>query len=363
MKMENIVEKEELSMLFSPPSPNDVVYGKVLGQERLALFVDLGHVGIGIVYGREFFKAKKLMGGIDVGEEVKAKVIDVDGRDGYIEISITKALEEVAWAELTQLKGDRVPFDVTITKANKGGLIADVKGIQGFIPVSHLRPENYPKVEGGDSSRILSILQEFVGQKMKVVVLNMDPSEDSLILSEKEANVEEMKELLEKYEKGDIVKGIITGVVEFGAFIKFPHPSEEGDEPIEGLIHISELDWRLIDDPRDVVKEEDVVEAKVIDISKGRISLSLKALKEDPWTKLSYDKGDVVKGSVTKFNDFGAFIEIAPNVQGLIHISEFGTEEEMRAQIQADKEYSFTVDLVDPKEHRMILKLAKDGKK
>lgn len=357
MKMKKLTVKDELSTLFSPPGPNEVIDGTVLGQERLALFVDLGPFGTGIVYGKEFFKAKKLMGDINKGDKVKAKILELDGRDEYSEVSITKALEEAIWKDLEERKKERTPFEVVIKKANRGGLIAEVKGIQGFIPVSHLRPEHYPKVEGGNRSKIESMLEEFVGETMKVVVLNLDREEHSLILSEKEANTEEIKEVLEQYNEGDVVQGQITGVVEFGAFIRFPHPPKDDIQSIEGLIHISELDWQLIEDPRDIVKEGDSIEAKIIDISKGRISLSLKALKEDPWQQLPYEQGDVIKGEVTKFNPFGAFVQVAPKVQGLIHISEFDTEEEMQKEVKVGEEYSFEIELIDREDHRMILKL------
>lgn len=357
MSMEQLIKKEELQTFFQPPSPNDIVKGKIIGQERLALFVNLGSFGTGIVYGKEFFKAKKMMDEIKKGDEVKAKIIEIDGKDGYTEVSVTKAWEEMIWNKLKKMKEEREPIKVTIQKANKGGLIASVNSIQGFLPVSHLSPEHYPKVEGGDAEKILHALQEFIGEEMKVVVLDIDREEESLILSEKKANLEKTKELMEEYEVGDTVEGKITGVVEFGAFIKFPYPPEEKGQTVEGLIHISELDWQLIEDPRDVVSEGDVVKAKIIDVSQGRISLSLKALKKDPWQEIDLEKGDVVTGKVTKFNPFGAFVEIEPKVQGLIHISEFNTEEKMQEELRIGEEYEFEITLLDPEEHRMILKL------
>lgn len=359
MDMEQITKKEDFLPLFQPPSSGDLVKGTIIGRGRLSLFVDLGPFGTGVVYGKEFFKAKKMFSDLEPGKEVKAKVLKIDGEGGYTEVSITKAREEVTWRKLEELKETKEPFTVKVTKANKGGLIANVEGINGFLPVSHLRSEHYPKVEDGDSLKILHKLQKLIGEDLKVVVLTVDPDEESLILSEKEANTKEMKEILANYEEGDVVKGKITGVVDFGAFIKFPYPEKEG-ETLEGLIHISELDWQLIEDPKDVVEEGDVVEAKIIEIKNGRISLSLKALKEDPWKKLEYEKGDVVKGKVTKFNPFGAFVKIKPKVQGLIHISEFGTETRMKEELEVGKEYDFEISMVDAEEHRMILTLAKD---
>ncbi len=358
MNMDQLIQKEELKDFFQPPSPNDIIKGKIIGQERLALFVDLGSFGTGIVYGKEFFKAKKMMDDIKKGREVKAKVVEIDGVDGYTEVSVTKAWEEMIWKELKKLKEEKEPFTVTILKANKGGLMANVRGIQGFLPVSHLSPEHYPKVEGGDSEKILQALQDFIGQEMKVVVLNIDPEQENLILSEKEADTEKARQLMEEYEVGDTVQGEITGVVDFGAFIKFPHPPEEKGKTIEGLIHISEMDWQLIENPHDVVEQGDIVKAEIIDISQGRISLSLKALKKDPWQEIDLKKADIVKGRVTKFNPFGAFVQVTPKIQGLIHISEFNTEERMKKELQIGEEYEFEITLLDPEDHRMILKLS-----
>jgi len=249
---------------------------------------------------------------------------------------------------------------VMVTKVNKGGLIANVEGIPGFLPVSQLKPEHYPKVEKGDPEKILQELQNFIGKELEVAILSLNPEENNLILSEKEANTEKMQEILQQYKEGDTVQGKITGVVDFGAFLKFPY-SEKKEEggAIEGLIHISELDWQLIENPHDVISEGDVVKAQIIEISQGRVSLSLKALKKDPWNKIEekYQKGNIVEGKVSKFNSFGAFIKISSKVQGLIHISEFGTEVKMKEALQVEKKYKFEISLLDPKEHRMILKL------
>jgi len=153
-----------------------------------------------------------------------------------------------------------------------------------------------------------------------------------------------------------VAEGEITGITDFGVFIKF---GEKGEE-LEGLIHISELDWQLIEDPTDVVKVGDKVQAKIISIIDDRVSLSLKALKKDPWEGIeeNYKKGDVVHGKVTKFNPYGAFVQIAPKIQGLCHISEFGTKTKMESSLEVGKEYDFQILSIDPAEHRMSLKLA-----
>jgi small subunit ribosomal protein S1 len=364
--MKDLIEKESLKHLFTPPSPGEVVRGRVIGKQKSALFLDLGTFGAGVVSGREFNGAKQLVKEIKIGDDLTAKVVGLSGDDGYLQLSISDAQKEIAWDKLKERKKDNESFMATVAKANKGGLMMMAENVSGFLPVSQLKPEHYPKVEDGDQAKILQKLQKFIGMELKVVVLTIDPKQKTLILSEKEADLEKTKETLKNYHVNDIVKGKVTGVVDFGAFIKFPleNETEEG-KTIEGLIHISELDWQLIQDPLDVVKVGDEVEAKIIDISNGRVSLSLKALKKDPWESIKekYKKDDVISGTVTKFNPFGAFVQIEPKIQGLIHISEFKSEEEMKNTLQLDKEYQFKIVTIEPKEHRMILNLVKDGEK
>jgi small subunit ribosomal protein S1 len=237
--------------------------------------------------------------------------------------------------------------------ANKGGLTTEISGIPAFLPVSQLSPANYPRVEGADKSKILNELQKFIGKEMGIKIFDLNPREEKLILSEKASGVEKIKEILKNYKVGDVIEGEITGVTDFGAFIKF------GEENLEGLIHISELDWKIIEDPSEIVQVGQKVKAKIIDITDDRVSLSLRALKKDPWAGIEekYKKGDVVAGTVTKFNPFGAFIQIAPNIQGLCHVSEFGSEKKMEESLEVSKKYNFKILLIEPKDHRMTLKL------
>ncbi len=366
--MKELIEKESLASFFRPPSIGDTLKGKVISKQRRALFLDLGVIGTGIVFGRELSLARQAVKEIDIGDEVVTKVVDIDCKDGYIELSMIEAQREMGWQILKEKKEKKESFYTVISRANKGGLMATVEGIPAFLPVSQLKPEHYPKVKDGDQSRILQKLQKLIGLKLKVVILSLDREQKTLILSEKEADLEKAKEILKHYRVNDIIEGEIIGIVDFGAFIRFPLPTKdpdkklpvaEGNETIEGLIHISELDWQLIQDPSEVVKIGETVKAKIIEISKGRVSLSLKALKEDPWQNIEekYKKGDVVKGIVTKFNPFGAFVKIEPKIQGLIHVSEFNNEKEMKEALYINREYDFRIELVEPTGHRMILKL------
>ncbi|MDP2664508.1 MAG: S1 RNA-binding domain-containing protein [bacterium] len=338
-----------------PYRAGEIVEGKVVGIGKSALFLDLGPQGAGIIYGRAFLEEKEKLRDTKIGNMLSVKILDIDNDEGYIELSVREAGRELTWKKLHELKEKEELFKAKVLGANKGGLLAQIEGVQAFLPVSQLSQEHYPKVEGGNPTQILKELQKFVGQEMEVEILDLDPREGKVILSEKSKERSKIKELLAKYNVGDVVEGEITGIVEFGAFLKF--------NEIEGLIHISEIDWQIIEDPSLFVKVGEKVKAKIIDIANGRVSLSLKALKEDPWKDIEtkYKKLDLIQGKVTKLNPFGAFVEVEAKIQGLCHISEFGTREKMESSISVGNTYQFQILDINIQEHRMSLKLVEEG--
>lgn len=372
----------------SIPSTGSIVEGKVVAKDRSSLFIDLGPQGTGIIYGKEFYQAKDIIKGLNMGDTVFAKIIDSENEDGYTELSLKDAAQEINWQKLREMKDKEEIIKVKITGVNKGGLLTNISGIAAFLPVSQLSGENYPRVEDGDKQKILKELQKFIGKILEVKILDLMAQEDKLILSEKAKTEQLVKEILKNYKKGDVVEGQITGIADFGAFIKFPidavrtvgNVQDFQDEQVEqaspkvsdrtvkttknadgveGLIHISELDWQLVQNPNEIVKVGQTVKAKIIDINNNQVFLSLKSLKENPWEEVEkkYKKGDVIKGKVTSFSPFGAFVEVLPQIRGLCHISEFTSQKEMQESLKAGETYDFTVLLVDPKEHRMSLKL------
>lgn len=349
-----LLEQNQID-LVRPPKIGETMEGIIVGFSRAAVYLDLGAIGAGIIYGREFYLAKDALRKLKIGDKLFAKVVDLENDEGYIEMSITQAGRDLSWDSLKEKKEGDSTIQVKILGANKGGLLADVDGVAGFLPVSQLKPEHYPRVENADRTQILQKLQTLVGQTIEVKILDLNPRREVLILSERATEDKKIKEILKNYKVGDVVEGEITGIVDFGAFMKF------GEEGLEGLIHISELDWKLIDDPTEVVKVGEKIKAKIIEITDGgRVSLSLRALKTDPWAGIEtkYQKNDLVGGKVTKFNIFGAFVEIAPKIQGLVHISEFGTRTKMEEKLKIGSTYNFSILQVDPKEHRMSLKLS-----
>src|SRR3989344_3416527 len=309
----------------------ELVDGTVLEKKGTRVYVDLGPRGMGIIYGREYYAAQDI---------------------------IKKAGEEKRWIDVKESMEKKELLELPVVEANKGGLLLEYKGIRGFLPASQLSMKHYPRVEGGDKDKIFLELKKFIGTPLKVKILDASPKEQKLIFSEKDSESEETRALLANYKIGDVVEGEVTGVVDFGAFMKF-------GEDLEGLIHISEIDWGLVENPRDYLKPGDELTAKIIDIQGEKVSLSLKQLKEDPWKKIAeeHKKGDVLNGRVTKFNPFGAFVEIGSNIQGLVHISEFGNEENMHRTLESGKEDPFKILLIDPVEHKMSLGIIREEAK
>lgn len=358
--MENILKKDDL---LKPPKIGEILEGEVLGIGRSSLFVDLGRWGTGIIWGREFQESKESLKKLKPKDKIFAKILDLENEAGYLELSLRGASREINWQVLNQKKEEGEILTVKILKANKGGLVTEVLGIPAFLPVSQLSFKNYPRVSQEDKTKILQALQKLVGKELKVKIIDADLQNKTLVLSEKAIALAEIKENLKNYKVGDIVEGEVVGIVDFGVFFKFALPLEGQSqaEPIEGLIHISELDWKVIDDPSKIVKVGEKLKAKIIEISNERVSLSLKALKPDPWQGIEekYKKGEEIEGEVTKFNPFGAFVKITPEIQGLCHISEFGTKSKMEKTLELGKKYNFKILSIEPENHKMTLKLLK----
>jgi len=357
--IKDTIKKEESQGQSNPLSIGATIEGKVVARDRSSLFIDLGIYGTGIIYGREFYAVKDVVKNLEIGDKVFAKIVELENDEGYRELSLRDATKEISWQRLRDMRDSGQIITVRVTGVNKGGLLATLDGIQAFLPVSQLASEHYPRVADADKQKILKELQKFIGKTLEVKILDLLAEENKLILSEKAKSEEKTKETLKNYSKGDIIDGEITGIADFGAFIKFPAPAENENDQIEGLIHISELDWQLVENPAEVVKVGEIIKAQIININNNQVFLSLKSLKKNPWEEVEkqYKKGDTIKGKVTKFSTFGAFVEVAPKIRGLCHISEFESKEKMEEQLKLGETYDFEVILIEPKEHRMSLKL------
>lgn len=338
------------------PREGDLVDAVLMERGPREAYFDAGVFGAGIVYGAEFLNAKDVLKNLEIGAKVSAKIIAIDNEDGYLELSLAAAGKQKLWQAVKDIKESGEIITVKISGSNSGGLTSIVRDLPAFLPVSQLSNEHYPRVSDNSREAIAEQLKKFIGQELSVKIIDCNPRTNKLILSEREITDQNVKALLEKYEIGQVVDGIISGVADFGAFMRFADNPE-----LEGLIHISELDHRLIDNPKEVVKIDDAVKAKIIEIKEGRVSLSLKALKPDPWATVEerYKAGQEVKGIVRKFNPYGAFVDLDKEIQGLIHVSEFGGVEEMKQRLEIGKEYTFIIDTLKPQEKRLLLKLKK----
>jgi small subunit ribosomal protein S1 len=339
-----------------PPVRESIVEGTVIAIDKGALYIDLPPWGTGIIFGREYMNARDLIKKINIGDKITGKVVGNDNKEGYIEISLKEAKQALIWTEAEEAIRDKKVFDLTVQEANKGGLMLQWQGILGFLPASQLKTEHYPRVGDGDKDKILEELRKLVGQKISVALIAANAKEGKLIFSEKDPDSSEKEKIIDRYTLGDELMGEVTGIVDFGIFVKI-------DEGLEGLVHISEIDWGLVDDPRKFANVGDKVKVKVIEIKDGKISLSMKALKENPWVEAGrkYKKDDVVSGVVIKFNKHGALASIEEGVAGLVHVSEFGSEEKLREKLELGKTYNFKISLFDPKDQKMALSFT-DGK-
>lgn len=322
----------------------DTVDGVVLSVKKHEILIDLGAKGVGLVPRREASYARNL----EVGQEVTASVIDAEMEDGYVLLSLRKAVKDKGWDEIqTKLEAEEI-VEVTPCDANRGGLLVEYEGIRGFLPVSQLSAEHYPRVGSADKDEILQRLNSLVGKQIKVRILDANKKDNKLIFSEKEAVKDGLAARFAELSVGDTVKGMVTGVVDFGVFVNV--------DGIEGLIHISEISWERVNNPSDYVKVGDEIEAKIIAIDKERLSLSMKQLTEDPWLSEveKLKKGAKVEGTVTRITPFGAFVQISPAVEALVHVSELGEGNDV------DPEKVFTL---NERKDFTVLDIDKEGRK
>ncbi|NCC70247.1 S1 RNA-binding domain-containing protein [bacterium] len=350
-KLESLLNSKDFKNL---PKVGELVDGKVLYTSKKEVLIDINGITVGVIRGYELYDESGETEGIKVGDEVSATVMEEENELGQVELSFRHTGHKKAWDKLEKVQKTEEIVDALVTDANKGGLMVKVGGVMGFLPVSQLAPEHYPRVEGGSKTKILEKLSSFIGKNIKVKVLDATEAEDKLIVSEKETVRERQEKIISKYKVGDIIEGEISGVVSFGAFVEF-------DDGLEGLVHISEIAWQRIDDPNDYLTEGQKVKTKIIEIDDSKISLSIKQLIEDPWVGVEekYKIGSIVKGKVLKTNPFGVFIQLDQDIHGLAHISELSDKivRDVNDIVEIGKTYDFKVLSVEPKEHRLGLSM------
>ncbi|MBI4434910.1 S1 RNA-binding domain-containing protein [Candidatus Uhrbacteria bacterium] len=350
------------------PKSGDLVRGTIVGMGRNEVKVDLPGFRPGIIRGPELLDASGMTTGLKVGDEVEATVVDLENERGFVELSFRAAGHRKAWNVLEELRRSGTITPVRVLEANKGGLLIQLGNVQGFLPVSQLSPGNYPRISGGDRQKILEKLKTFVGKPLDAKVIDVDPKEEKLIVSEKAAWEERQGDVLAQYHTNDTIDGMVTALADFGVFVRFPVSDGEGagsvppaDSYLEGLIHISELSWKRVEHPRDVVKIGERVRCQIINIEGSKIFLSLKRLTEDPWLQAAerYHVGQRVEGRVVKVQPFGLFVELDPEIHGLAHVSELGDPPPASPEdaAKAGDVRAFTIISIDAKEHRLGLSL------
>jgi small subunit ribosomal protein S1 len=335
------------------PKPGDVIKGVVISVGKNEVRIDIDNYRTGVVRGREILDPSREYSDIKVGDEIEATVLDLENENGDVELSFRFAGHRKAWDKLEELFRSGEPIEVKITEASKGGLLVRLNHISGFLPVSQLAPENYPRVSGGDKGKIFEKLKKFIGKSIEVRVLDVNETEEKLIVSEKAVWEERQRSVISKYKIGDVIEGEVSALAEFGAFIKF--------DILEGLVHISEIAWQRIDHPKNLLKVGQCVKAEIIGIEGSKIFLSMKKLVHDPWQNVGerYRIGQKVKGTVLKVNPFGLFVELDPEIHGLAHISELSHKpiENPHELAKPNDVIEFMVVSIEPEQHRLGLSL------
>jgi len=345
------------------PNVGDLVKGKIISIDRGEVRIDINGTIVGVVRGEELFSESKEFSDIKVGNEVESTVIEDENENGEMELSFRVAGHRLVWERMANyVKGGEI-ISAKVIQANKGGLMIKADALVGFMPVSQLNPDNYPRVQGGDKNRILEHLKNFIGNSIRVKVINADMDDEKLIFSEKEVWEEEQKNILDSYNIGDTIEGEVSALTPFGAFVKF-------GEGLEGLVHISEIVWQRIDHPKDILKIGDKVKAQIIDLNKSKIYLSLKRLIDDPWklVKDKYKVGQVIQGQIHKVEPFGLMVKLDDQIHGLAHISDLsdkrvGDPKLLLSKYNVGDVQGFEIISMEPAEHRLGLRLEGTGKK
>ncbi len=343
--MDELLAESDIKNLES----GEVVEGVVSSVKKHEVWIDLGAKGVGVVMRREIGHGQTP----ESGQKVTVSVIDPELEEGYALLSMKRAAKDRGWDELKRMFDAQEIVEVTPYDANRGGLLVELEGIRGFLPVSQLAAGHYPRVSGADKDEILQKLNALVNKSIRVRVLDVSRKDNKLIFSEKEAVKDDMQARFAELKVGDVVEGVVTGVIDFGAFVNV--------EGIEGLIHISEISWERVEDPRKYVKVGDTVKAKIIAIDKDRLSLSLKQMSEDPWLQevKAFKKGDIVEGKITRITPFGAFVQLSASVEALVHVSEMSDDDTVDPQqiFQLNEKKQFKVLDIDTEARKIALSL------
>lgn len=349
MTMEELLAQSSYSLQI--PKRGASVTGTVTGKQRKTLLVDIGAKTEGVVSEKEFDVAADYIDQLKPGDKIEAVVIAMENDRGQVVLSLKQAALDAKWEYFVQAMKDDQVLEAKGVEVNKGGLIVLVNGVRGFVPSSQF------------GKHLVGHINRLKGETLKVKAIEVDREKNRLIFSER--HVSEEKELaqraqaLQSVKVGEVYEGTVSGVMHFGLFVTVEVPLEGQDTPgsVEGLVHISEISWEKVNNPKDYHKVGDRVKVRVlgVDESTGKLNLSLKQLTDDPWKDISerYSVGTTFTGTVSRVESFGVFVNVEPGVDGLIHSSKLTPE----AQLKKGDEVTVTVESVDPEQRRMSLSM------
>lgn len=323
------------------------VEAKVLSKTATSVIFDIGGKSEGIVKEKGFTDAKEFIENLKVGDTITATILVPETRDGIIILGLIDAMKDISWVKVEEAKksGEEVP--VLGKGVQTSGFVVDVFGLEGFIPMSQMGKE------------ITGNAQNLVGKYFKAKVMEVDKMNKKVVLSEKEVseagNIALVKEALKKIKEGDVYDGVVTTVAPFGAFVKIEVPVKKEKAEVEGLVHVSEISYSRVNMPSDVLKEGDKVKVKVLAAHEGKLALSIKSAGKNPWEEVDtkYKSEDKVSGRVVRISDFGAFVELEPGVEGLIHITQIPPS----LKLAVGQEVKCTIEEVNKKDKRIALGL------
>ncbi len=300
--------------------PGELIEGIVIFKGKNKMLIDLNGVSTGIVSGRELRDSMNTFRELNVGDIVASLVLEEENDEGMVVLSLRMASQQKAWDRFNKMIEDDKTMKFTAQEANKGGLLANIDGIRTFLPVSQLSPSNYPRVNNADTTEIISRLAKFIGHTFTVKIITLDESAGKIVVSEREAMAEERSKALEHLAIGSAKDGIVSGIVKFGLFVAF--------DGLEGLVHISEIAWGHVKNPSEFAQVGDRVKVKIIGIDGEKLSLSIKQMSKDPWEEIAerYPVGKKVEGTVARFADYGAFLNLEKDITGLVHVTEISHE-------------------------------------
>lgn len=334
------------------PKQGEVISGTIVKIEKKNILVNVNNQFTGLVVSKEVGNTIDI-NDLQAGQSIDVMVLGDSVERGLLILSLKRANQIKNLSNLTKYNENSEIITVKPTEANKWGLLVDIDGLKGFIPVSQLTPIHYPRVEWADPEKILAHLDGLVGEPFKVRVINVDEAGKKIIFSEKAAIEENREKALSNLKEGDVVEGTVSGILSYGLFVTF--------DGLEGLVHVSEIDWGHVTDPSKFAKVWMKVKVKVIGLDSEKISLSIKRLKENPWDTLAkkYKLNDSITAPISRISKFGAFMDLEGGIQGLIHLSEIshGVVKDIRDHVKVGEEVTAKIINFEPEKKRIGLSL------